>query len=145
MTLPFLLFFLFFFFSFDFLGLGRDSCFFVFLTRCNFFLGHDFYFFNKFRWLIFCYCYLSLFCFNWAFCNKGIWENLFKLIFFIPLLFHFQPNKNERLKSFLPFIIFYPLTFSPFQPNGHLSLRDFKSHCLNQKEIWKEKWEYEKS
>ena len=37
--------------------------FFFFLTRCDFFLGHDFYFFNKFGWLLFFCGYLSLFLF----------------------------------------------------------------------------------
>ena len=40
---------------------------------------------------------LSLFCFNWpSFFNKGVWVNLYKLIFSISLVFHSQQNKNER-------------------------------------------------
>ena len=87
---------------FFFLGLGvgvphffffwfsrADSCFFFFLKDLIFILGHDFYFFNKFGWLLFFCGYLSLFCFDWAlFFNKDLWINLFKLIFFIFSLFH---------------------------------------------------------
>ena len=49
----------FFFFLFDFLGSGHDS--FFFLNQTWFVLRYDFYFFNKFEWLLFFYCYLSLF------------------------------------------------------------------------------------
>ena len=64
------------------------SFFFLCLTR------HDFYFLMN--WLIYFGC-LSFICFNWpSFFNKGIWVNLDKLTFFIPPLFHFQSNKEER-------------------------------------------------
>ena len=55
-------------------------------------------------WVIALFCVVSLsifFFFNLAsFFNKGIWVNLFKLIFSIPPPFHSKPNKKERIKSF---------------------------------------------
>ena len=67
----FLFFFLLFFFSFDFLGLWHGTlfcfhfCFFCFfflfcLTRHTFFSRHNFYFFNKFGWLIFFFFWLLI-------------------------------------------------------------------------------------
>ena len=73
---------------------------FIFLTRHDFFLGTWFFFLINwvifFFFFFFCGC-LSLFCFNWpSFFNKDIWVSLYKFTFFIPLLFHSQPNKRER-------------------------------------------------
>ena len=56
--------FLFFVFFFWFSRAGCDSCFFFF-KDVIFIFGCDFYFFNKFGWLLFFGGYLSLFCFNW--------------------------------------------------------------------------------
>ena len=94
--------------------------------RCLF-SRHDFYFSNKFRWLLFFCGYLSLFVFNCAsFINKGIWVNLFKLIF--SFLHFFTPNKTKMRKIKIFYIlslfhsptIFYSPTFPPHQPNGLL-------------------------
>ena len=87
-----------FFFSFDFLGIGH--AFFKKKFKYTwFFSGHFFFIINLGDWFFFLFflCgYLSHFCFDWtSFFNNGIWVNLFKLIFFIPPLFHSQPNKEE--------------------------------------------------
>ena len=87
--------------------------------RCLF-SRHDFYFSNKFRWLLFFCGYLSLFVFNCAsFINKGIWVNLFKLIF---SSLHFStPNqqKGEKINFFsiLPPFSILPLFYSSNQTN----------------------------
>ena len=75
-----------------------------------------------------------------------VYEKIY-LISFFPSFYFFTSNqtKMREIKIFSTLLLFSILTFSPFQQNEHVSLRDFKSHCLNQKEIWKEKWEYEKS
>ena len=59
------------------------------LIRHDFFLGHDFYFLINWVIALFFWLFVTFFfCFNWtSFFNKGIWVNLFKLIFFISLLF----------------------------------------------------------
>ena len=77
------------FFIFIFYRLGVIVVFFFFFWT--------WFFINKFGWLLFFFFFGSLFCFNWVlFFNKGIWVNLFKLIFSIPPLFYSQPNKNEK-------------------------------------------------
>ena len=80
----------FFFFSFAFFCF----LFFIFVFGLDviyFFPGHDIFFLINLGDFFF-----HFFGFNWAlFFNKVIWVNLYKLIFFIPPLFHSQPNKNE--------------------------------------------------
>ena len=98
-------FFFVFFFVFGFSTLVK--CFFC---SHSFFFRRDFFFLDiilkkKFGWLYF--FFWSLFYFNWAsLFNKDIWVNLYKLIFFIPPLFHSQPNKNEGNNN-----LFYTLIF----------------------------------
>ena len=71
-----------FFFSFDFLGIRRD---FFFFTGCDFFWNMFFIFISNLGDFSFLCGYLSLFYFNLvSLFNKGIWVNLFKLIFSIP-------------------------------------------------------------
>ena len=91
---PFFIFHFLSFFSFPILGwrclLFLFSFFFLCLTR------HDFYFLMNWVIFIFFGC-LSFIYFNWpSFFNKDIWVNLDKLTFFIPPLFHFQPNKEKK-------------------------------------------------
>ena len=106
---------LFIFISFDFLG---PRCVGFFLTRRYFFFGTWFFFFLiinlgdcSFLWL-----FVTFFCFNWSsFFSNGIWVNLFKLIFSFLPLFHFQPNKRERIKIILSshFFILSPFSILP--------------------------------
>ena len=106
---------LFIFISFDFLG---PRCVGFFLTRRYFFFGTWFFFFfnNKFGWLLFLWLFVTFFGFNWSsFFSNGIWVKLFKLIFSFLPLFHFQPNKRERIKIILSshFFILSPFSILP--------------------------------
>ena len=63
-----------------------------------FFWEHDFYFLIIWVIALFFGCLLP-FCFNWqSFFNKGLWVNLYKFTFSIPLFFHFQLNKYFSIK-----------------------------------------------
>ena len=71
-------------------------CFFFFF----FFFGYDFYF--LINWVIFFFSCLSLFCINWlSFFNKGVWVNLYKLIFLSFYFFTSNQTKKRKIKSFL--------------------------------------------
>ena len=69
------------------------------------FFWNMFFIFIKKIWVVALFCVVICYFFfiNWAsFFNKGIWVNLFKLIFSFPPLFHSQSNKKkEKIKSFL--------------------------------------------
>ena len=83
------LFLIFFYFLFYSLGV-------IVVVVVFFFFFWIWFFINKIGWLLFLFFLVlcHFFCFNWAsFFNKGIWVNLFKLIFSIFLLFHSQPIK----------------------------------------------------
>jgi len=85
-----------FFFSF-FLGPAlSDVALLLFSFALFFFFRCDFYFLiNLGDCIFFCFFYYSFFSIGHHFFNKGIWVNLHKLTFSIPLFFYSQPNKNE--------------------------------------------------
>ena len=84
---------IFFFFFFYFLLFFFCFCFYLFICLdVIFFSRHDFYFLiNLGDWFFFFFLVVyHFFGFNWAsFFNKGTCVNLYKLTFFILLLFHF--------------------------------------------------------
>ena len=112
---------------FDFLRYGDDSCFvFLFFLFSFFFClnRHDFFFFNKFGDFFFlAVCHFFVLIWHYFF-NKGIWVNLYNLLFSIPPLFHSQPKKKKKLKSFVfsNFSIFAPFSIFPlFHPSNQMN------------------------
>ena len=83
------------------LHMGCCKCFFCLVShsiffRHKFFFRYDFYFLINLGDCTFFLVVCHFFCFKWASFNKSIRGNLYELIFFILLLFHYQTNKNKK-------------------------------------------------
>ena len=81
--------------------------FFIFLTRHNFFLGHDFYFFNKFDWLFFLVIICHFFILIGHYSLTKIYEEIYSNLFFSSLDFSTSNQTKKRKNKIFSILLFF--------------------------------------